>query len=359
LATIARQSLMDKSSLEGLLRYYQNLISGPTVGWGKNWAQELSGLERDAHAVNGENETLAVRFALLRAYALLKKGEISRPENRHVTSTLETFVKNSTSDEVMAARWLLGRIYLSTTSDDGTSDVDRYDLTSAALHHFAKISYVQLKNPVLLPGITQEYQQDHYDAQPSRDVDPVTTQIFLPFRYRSAATVSLAVLSGKYAPTHLERAMHEGAEIHSVHPGADAPRLNTKLTTNTAGMLLSLIRNENVNPIASDTEAIMRSVDDLRSLNKLSGHKAHEWMALCCANLAILTAKGETHENALSRLERELAKMMKASGRVDLPDFLFIDPSYRIALEGRYGPGSLRRRLELLRPMMDGPFLRY
>ena len=339
--------------LDNLIDYHQTIIRGPQAGWGdyKYWAQDLKSLERYAFQLNGMGK-LTSRAMLLYGYALLKAGRIHNPEHRAITVRLRAFAESSLN-EGMAARWLLGRIYLFKASRENVPEPVQIALITEAHDLFSKIEAVTLDKPVLLPGILQEYSQEHYQNDPDLDVDPLTTKLFRPSRYRSSATASLSNLLAKDADQLLERAFHEAEELHATHPDAEGPRLNAALSSTAAFSMRKWRTHEKATEIAVAAESLMVSISSLRSKRRLSNRKAHEWMALSNAILAVTTKHGDSYEHAMTALEQEIGHMFRESGRTELPDFLFIDPLYRIALEGRYGRGKFRQHLEKLLPTID------
>jgi transcriptional regulator with XRE-family HTH domain len=292
------------------------------------------------------------RYAsLIVGYALLKAGpEISR-KYRSRFNKLSRVVEERTP-ESMAAKWIVARALLSWTSLLPDPE-QRYRETKRAYDLFALIAPVsadELRMEVLLPGSKQEYDPEqliHID--PTYGNDPLVRAIILPHRYMSAAAVALAEQMTSERENHLRAALRHCNEVEKYVPGESAPRLNADLLRldalalryNNAGR-----RDRQQRELLSTANGLIKRIQRAETQYVVSSQKANEWIANCHACLIVAKRYGHECGEQIEELVRRLKILAAGTGGV--PDFLNIDPIYRLAIDIEI-PGQMEDVLAELR----------
>jgi hypothetical protein len=193
---------------------------------------------------------------------------------------------------------------------------------------------VQLKYPVLLPGLRQEY--------PSRlfvgpDIDVATDVIYPPHRYRAAANISLAsLLRIPDRASHLEKAIHCHQALAQEHSDADIALLNCRISQRTARLFLPDLGRRDFRALSADISADLALIELAHQDGALSLIKKQEWMAGTYANMAIAVDRVggiSARRDALTEMEACIRGLIAVRGGTleAIPDYLTIDPGYRQA----------------------------
>jgi hypothetical protein len=254
---------------------------------------------------------------------------------RYISSLLEWIAHKTSTGYVMAARWLLGRIYLTLASEQ--SDVaDRVRLTSSACSAFWAIQHVKLQHRVLLPGLRQEY-PTRLLAGP--DIDVATDVIHPPHRYRATANISLAsLLRIRHRAAHLGRAIECREALAREHRDAEIPLLNCQISERTARLFLPDMNVRDFRALSEDINADLALIDLAHRDRGLSLVKKQEWMAGTYANMAIAADRAgsiDVRRDAVIEMEACIRNLIATRGGTPeaIPDYLTIDPCYRQAFD--------------------------
>ena len=268
------------------------------------------------------------RYAsIILCYALLKAGPETSSLYRADFARM-LYIHSGHTPERMAALWIAGRAHLSWMAT--TAEViERRKEAELADKYLCGIEIVPentLRMPVLLPGLQQEMSSNkliQLDSAPPNE--PLAREIVVPHRYIAATAVALAELNRSEQTNYLRKAEKHCQERRNECESKSTLTMNVQLLERDAdAFLCSNNRLKATEKVKSITKA-ENLEQRIRASDQLSVAKSAEWIAHCKACLALLsTTRGD--EDLVNHILR-LAEILKR-----VPDFLTIDPVYRLAL---------------------------
>ena len=296
---------------------------------------------------------LVMRAVCLFAYALQKFGVVAHPEHASLVVRLAQLArcKNCEEPEIMAVRWILGRVRLAEAAVKDLSPSLQHVFTDRALNCFNHIREVELNHPVLLPGILVEYPNEFFVDRHPLDADPPVRRIHPPYRYQMATAAALIRLDPKRTQHHGDNIEQIAITLIRTHPEAPLAHLNGELSVAAAtalGCKSSLT--------AYDREIGHRLIDRIHASVRdhgLSTRKSREWLAASHAVNALLADSEHEAREETARMVAQLKILFANSYRTSLPDFMRVDAVYRRAFDRMCGQ-DLFDYGEFLRRLMPG-----
>ena len=328
--TSKHRKLLKESQLEGL----QDKVMAPDFVLNdamRNCLLVAQDEYRDAEKESGHYASLVLGYALLKGGP--DKCQLHRSDFNSVIRLAQKDLPVS-----MAAKWIAGRAHLVWASMAETSEAKLRE-TEAAHNMFNEIQVLsdnELAMPILLPGARQEYDEDElYKIGCTSKNDPLIRGIKKPKRYMAATALALAGPDQEDPKDHRGKAISQSVEILSKTLPNSPLWLNAKLLKLDASALkdyFSRHRDERKDLLI---EADNLSSCILQSGNSISQVKKSEWLANCDACRALAIVGGKEGTDSIKQLRASLKDLVILLKRV--PDFLKIDPVYRVAFDSQDG----------------------
>ena len=337
-----RQKLLKESQLEGL----QDKVMAPDFVLSDTMLNCLLAAQdeyRDAEKESGHYASLILGYALLKAGP--EKCQLHRSDFNSLLRLAQKDLPVS-----MAAKWIAGRAHLVWASKAKTVE-DKHRETEAAHKMFNEIEVLsgnELAMPILLPGARQEYDEDElYNIGWTSKNDPLIRGVKKPARYIAATALALAGPYQDDPEDHRGKAISQSVEIIE-HTLPNTPMwLNATLLELDARALKDYYTHDR-----AERRNLLKKARDFSSCisqtgNNISKEKKSEWLANCDACRALAIVGGNEGTDSIKQLRASLKDLVLNLKRI--PDFLRIDPVYRVAFDSQDGIGFEEALRELER----------
>lgn len=325
-----RAPLRNLSSLEAA----QCAVMAPDFRLDADSLRKLIQLEEEGWTLSHDSGYYS---SLIMGFALLKSGPTVSLRNRSRFNNLMRLARRPVA-ESMAAKWIAGRAHLAWTSIL-VDPMQKLKEKEEAYELFAGIDAVSsdhLRMPLLLPGASQEYEADeleHIDRAFAND--PLVRKIVIPHRYIGSSAVILAEHLGLDGKQYLEDSIRHCKEVEKHHSADSAPRLNADLLQIGTRTILQAAtsRRSGHASLIQTTSRLIERITTAAGIGLISKHKEHEWIANCHACSAVAKASGREYVEHIDDLICEVGFLTQGLGQI--PDFLRIDPIYRLAFDAK------------------------
>lgn len=273
--------------------------------------------------------------SLAKAFAVLKAGPEECVKNKGSLASLYRAADDAVEESV-PARWLAGRIQLSIASQRVEKGNRIYHIKQA-LSLLSSIpadrDAVRLRRPVLLPGVRQEFSEEEFIGDIDRDMHPYVARVSCPHRYIAATAVMLGCMFP--GESYLDNARRHCNMILNSKRRAPAASIN--------GQIIELIiksvarseqrrKGESVRGLERQIEKQIEAINSAEAAGTIDELKKTEWVASCHALLALVSADRSDVLFATAEVVNSLKKLTRLKGAV--PDYIALDPIYRLAIDG-------------------------
>jgi pimeloyl-ACP methyl ester carboxylesterase len=290
------------------------------------------------------DDPLADYAVLVEGHALMKDGAQLIHENRSRIGYLVQQARNRTP-EGAAASWQLARIRLAQASEE--QPWQQRELLESALKHFKQIPEgLELRYPVLLPGIRSESSESKLIIDDRFLGDPRIQVLPIPYRYCAATLISLSDINLTLADLSLDQ---ERKHVDDARKFLEIARdISTRAVELFREDSPHVILNLELVELSVDTFIVMRFQSRKRKgeirerwyrlLEKIKKAEADrhlpsvkklEWTGQCWAAIAYLAESHQEHANDLRRFHEHISQLRQIAPRHT--DWLTVDAIYRLA----------------------------